>query len=91
MTEEDFKKLLEEAISPIVKRLDDPDTGLQRINAKLDTNTESVVNIEKDIKAYGDMYKLNNDNMKKLEKRIEPLEENVGIEPPPELVLSEVH
>lgn len=50
----------------------------------------SVVTIENTIKTYSDMYKLNNDNMKKLEIRVETLEDSVGIEPPPELTLAEV-
>lgn len=50
----------------------------------------SVVTIESNIKVYSDMYKLNNDNAKKLEKRVKTLEDHSGIEPPPELTLAEV-
>lgn len=68
------------------------------MNKKLDELKEtqddqilpSVVTIESTIKTYSDMYKLNNDNMKKLEKRVETLEDNTGIVPPPELTLAEV-
>ena len=72
------------------KKLDDPDTGLERINEKLDTNTESVVNIEQTIAVYKDMYRINDDNARKLEKRVKKLEDNAGIEAPPELELLEV-
>lgn len=50
----------------------------------------SVVYIEQNIKAYSDMYKINNDNMKKLEKRNEILEEQAGINPAEEYLLSEL-
>lgn len=50
----------------------------------------SVVTIEQNIKTYSDMYKMNNDNAKKLEKRVETLEDQAGIAPPPELTLAEV-
>ncbi|MBU1031740.1 hypothetical protein KKE03_02335 [Patescibacteria group bacterium] len=56
----------------------------------LETVQSSVATIENTINAYGDMYKINNSNAKKLEKRIEPLEENAGITPPPEYTLAEV-
>lgn len=50
----------------------------------------SVVTIEQNIKTYSDMYKMNNDNAKKLEKRVEILEDQASIVPPPELTLAEV-
>lgn len=40
----------------------------------LDANTASVATIEQTIKVYGDMYKMNNDNARKLEKRVETLD-----------------
>jgi len=50
----------------------------------------SVTYIEKNIKAYKDSYQINNANAKKLEKRVEVLEANADIFPPPEHVLAEV-
>lgn len=89
MTTDDFKKILDNSLTPIKKqlgdieeRLDDPKNGLVAINRRLDANTGSLVTIERDIKAYGDMYKINNSNARKLEKRVEDLEENTGIIPP---------
>lgn len=84
------QSVINEKLDEQAKRLEDPETGLERINDKLDANTESVTNIEQTIKVYGDMYKMNNDNAKKLEKRVEKLEEKANIEPPPELTLAEV-
>lgn len=64
------------------------------INEKLDDikdvqeqHTESLVTIESKIGIYEDMYKLNNDNMKKLEKRQGFLEEKSGVIPDPEHTL----
>lgn len=51
---------------------------------KLDQHTGALVNIEDTIKIYGDMYQVNNDNARKLEKRIDVLENNEGIVPPRE-------
>ena len=47
----------------------------------------AVAYIETTVKGYADMYKINNDNMKKLEKRTEKLEQKAKIEPSPELIL----
>lgn len=68
------------------------------INEKLDEHTRiledqvlpSVVTIETEIKAYGDMYKINNSNARKLEKRIEVLEGKSDITPPSELTLIDI-
>lgn len=84
MDEQTFKKLLNEALEPIKQTLDHHTDVIE--NQLL----PSIVETEQTIKVYADMYKLNNDNMKKLEKRIEPLEHNTGIQPPPELTLAEV-
>lgn len=74
---------------------------LSVVNEKLDTLQEikeivedriypSVMAIELDLKAYGDMYKLNNDNARKLEKRVVTLEGHAHIQSPPELSLADV-
>lgn len=88
------KEVVDEAVTPIkqqldgvVTRLDDPDTGLEAINRRLDTNTAAVVELESTVKGYADMYKINDSNIRRVEKRLEPLEENVGINVPLELKL----
>lgn len=63
---------------------------LDNHTVSLDNHTASLINIENELGVYGDMYKLNNDNMKKLEKRLESVEDKSGIEPPPELTLVEL-
>lgn len=71
----------------IEKRLDDPDSGLEAINRRLDANTAAVMGLESTVKGYADMYKINDSNIRRMEKRLEPLEEEVGIDVAPELKL----
>lgn len=103
MNQDDFKKLKEliEIIKHKVDMLSVAQTGqsaqislikdqLSMMNEKLDSHTGSLMNIEATLDAYADMYKVNNGNSKKLEKRIEVLEDNAGVIPPPELTLIDV-
>lgn len=50
----------------------------------------SVMEIQLAIKAYGDMYKLNNDNAKKLDHRLKVVEERSNIKTDPEYSLAEI-
>ncbi len=63
---------------------------LSVINRKLDSHSASLITIEKEIKAYGDMYKINDANNRKMEKRLETVEEKESIQVPPELQLAPV-
>lgn len=60
---------------------------LTEMQETLDANTASVITIEKEIKGYGDMYKINDSNIRKIQKRLEPLEKEAGVEVPPEFQL----
>ena len=71
----------------IEERLDDNDTGLAAINRRLDANTGAVVDLESTVKGYADMYKINDSNIRRMEKRLETLEEDSGVDVPPELKL----
>lgn len=84
MDEKNFKKLLDEALEPIKQQLENPETGLKRISEKLDANTESVITIEKEVKSYADSYKENQRNIKRLDTRLNVVEEELSIEPPEE-------
>lgn len=104
MDKDEFKKLLEEALNPIkeildghtiilnshTKTLESHTKTLKSLTENVDTLESSVVNMETTISVYGDMYKINDDNARKLEKRIKVLEDNSGIEPPSELTLLNV-
>ena len=87
MSDEDLKKiqkLIKNEFQPVKSQLDNQSRILEQ-------HTESLLNIESTIKVYGDMYKMKNDNAKKLEKRTETLEEKAGITPPTELTLTEIN
>lgn len=75
---------VESKLGGIEARLDDPDTGLKRLNERMDANTAAVVKLESTINGYGDMYKINDSNIRKMEKRLETVEEDARIEVPPE-------
>lgn len=81
------QSVVNEKIDGIENRLDDPETGLKRINEQLEANTGSLITIEGEIKAYGDAYKINDSNIRKMEKRLETLEEDADIDVPPEFQL----
>ncbi|MDO8503445.1 MAG: hypothetical protein Q7S60_02020 [bacterium] len=90
MNQDEFKKLLDEALEPVKETLKRHTVVLVEHAEALETLKASAVTIENTINVYGDMYKINNDNAKKLEKRVETLEEKAGVESPPELTLAEV-
>lgn len=103
MSDKNVVKQLGELLEPIKKDLEAINTKLDQhtrmldqhqenfdgINKKLDQHTEALVNIEDTIKIYGDMYQINNDNARKLEKRVNVLEDRGGVVPPPELRLAD--
>lgn len=88
------KEVVNAAVEPIAKRLEgiegqlgNPDTGLAAINRRLDANTAAVVELEATVNGYADMYKINDSNIRRMEKRLEPLEEKAGVDVPPEYQL----
>lgn len=90
MKPNEFKQILNEAIAPIKKTLASLSKTARTQAEILETLKSSVLTIETTNTVYGDMYKINDDNSRKLEKRIEALEENADIEAPPELTLLKV-
>lgn len=58
---------------------------LDELQESVDANTAAVMELESTVNGYGDMYKINDSNIRKMEKRLKPLEEDAGIEIPPEL------
>lgn len=90
MNQEDFKKLLDEALEPIKQKQENQSSALSSIKDKQESHSAALISIESKLDAYGDMYKINNSNAKRLEKRVETLEENADITPPSEFILAEV-
>lgn len=92
MNDDDLKKIaglvderVNKALEPIKQQLENPEIGLKRITEKLDANTESLITIEKEIKSYADSYKENQRNIKRLDTRLNTVEEELAIEPPEDL------
>lgn len=84
-------RAVKEQQSVINEKLDSLQQDLQEVKEiQEDRVYPSVVEIENTIKAYGDMYKINNDNSKKLDKRLGVVEEKLSIQPPPEFSLADV-
>lgn len=94
MNQDNFKKLLEEALEPFNKRFDkveeqlnNPDYGLPALNSRMDANTAAVVELESTVKGYADAYKTNKANIERLDDRVIKLEDDAGIMTPPELTI----
>lgn len=55
------------------------------VNRKLDAHSGSLVDIESKLDTYGDMYKINQKNIERLDTRLVAVEGKLGIEPPEDL------
>jgi hypothetical protein len=75
MDEQNFKRVVKEVI----------EEALAPIRQKLDSNSGSLVKIEKEIGAFGDAYKENQRNIEKLDTRLNTVEKELAINPPEEL------
>lgn len=95
MTQGDFKKLLEESLKPvreeqidlrkITKEIQKEQTELRRIIEE--RVLPPVIYVETTIKSYADRYVANEDHIRRLDKRLNTVEENLGIQPPEELTI----
>lgn len=102
MTNADFKQILDEALKPIKEdqaefreKLDEVSSGQESLKQELAEVKNTIetrvlpplIYIETTIKGYSDMYKINDSNIRRMEKRLETLEEDAGVDVPPELKL----
>lgn len=55
------------------------------VNKKLDTHSGSLINIESKLDTYGDMYKVNQHNIERVDARLTTVEKKLEIEPLEEL------
>ena len=60
---------------------------LDEMRETLDAHTGSLITIEKELKGYADMYKINDSNIRRVEKRLKTLEEDADVDVPPEFKL----
>lgn len=84
----DQLSVMNKKLDDLGDRLDDPETGLKRLNNRVDANTAAIVGLESTIKGYADSYQANDSNIRKAEKRLELLEEDAGTNIPPHLQFS---
>lgn len=91
MDEDTFKRILEDALNPIKKQLGDPESGLKRINEKLDALWDQTVKltgdaeeIKKTLKSQKDDLNTQKDDTTKVNKRLTVVEGHLGIVTPPE-------
>lgn len=81
MNQDDFKKLLDDALEPIRKDLEEvKETQEQRV-------LPSVITTETTVKGYADAYKTNKANIERLDERVAKLEDNSGITVPSDLAI----
>ena len=62
-------------------KLDNHTEILESHTAKLDNHTEALISIEDTLKGYGDMYEVNKDKIKNLDKRVTVVENQLGLAP----------
>ena len=88
MTEEDFKRILKESL----KSIRNEQRGLVKEQKELRKLIEERVlpplnYIEITIKSYADRYVANEDHIRRLDKRLNAVENNLDIQPPQDLTI----
>lgn len=78
MDDRGFKKVLDEALSPIKEDLIDLKEDVRVLKV-------SVLTIEQTMTSYADSYKINQHNIERLDTRVLTIEDNLDIEPPENL------
>ena len=95
MTNDDFKKLLDEAIKPLSDAQEEfrkDLSGVKEDQADLRKTIEErvlppLIYIETTVKSYADRYVTNEDHIGRLDKRLNTVEGNLGIQPPQDLII----
>ena len=102
MTNNDFKQLLDEAIKPLqedinevkekLNGVEEEFKGLKEEQSSLREIIEErvlppLIYIETTVKSYADRYVTNEDHIGRLQKRLNTVEDNLGIQPSQELTI----
>lgn len=102
MTNDDFKKLLDESIKPLqesqeefrkeLNGVKEDISGVKEDQADLRKLIEErvlppLIYIETTVKSYVDRYVTNEDHISRLDKRLNTVEDSLGIQPPQELTI----
>lgn len=86
MTSNDFKKLMDSAIKPLQQGLNEVRKELKEVKDIQEKRVlPPLIYIETTVKSYADRYVTNEDHIGRLDKRLNVVEENLGILPPEDL------
>lgn len=81
MDEKSFKKLLDEAITPLRQDIEElKDVQENRL-------LPSVTEVEITVKSYADSYKINKGNIERLDERLTAVEDQLEIQPSDQLAI----
>lgn len=88
MTNDDFKKLLDEAIKPLKDSQEEFRKEFDEVKNIIETRVlPPLVYVETTVKSYADRYVANEDHIGRLDERLHTVESNLGIQPPQELTI----
>lgn len=105
MTNNDFKTLLDQAVKPLQKGLDEVKTDLNQVKKDVKGIKEDLKEvkdiqenrvlppltyIETTVKSYADRYVTNEDHIRRLDKRLVAVEGNLEIYPPDNLSIPQL-
>jgi hypothetical protein len=83
MDEQTLKRVLNEVLEPVLEPIR---KDLAEVKDTLETRMlPSVTETENTLKSYADSYKINRDNIERLDTRVTTVEDNLNIDPPEEL------
>lgn len=85
MDEQGFKKVLDEALNPLRKDIQGLKENVSDLKEGVDLLKVSVLSLEQTVGSYADSYKENQRNIKRLDTRLNVVEEELSIEPPEDL------
>ncbi len=92
MNQNDFKKLLDEAITPLRGDIRDLKVDISVLKEDVETLKEdvttlkgSVLSIEQTMNSYADSYKINQHNIERVDTRLSTVEDELNIEVPEDL------
>lgn len=75
----DQVRTIKEQQSVINEKLDDVKKDLEEVQQTTESNSGSLIEIETTLKSYADAYKLNQDNIERLKKKVNKVEEHLGL------------
>lgn len=96
MDEDKLRSVVEEVVNKAVKPLHDAQEEFRKELDEVKNTIEKrvlppLIYVETTVKSYADRYVTNEDHIGRLDKRLNTVEENLGIQPPQELTIPSVN